>query len=349
MSRSYSFLAILPLFAVMSLSPMELHTKASRGLASVEEVVSVTPKLAARKAKIDRSQFRVFEENGMVELVKKRDALKVSLEKQKADFKSDLKESKEIEAQKLAVESLVKELIAIEEDAKAVKEKTLLTGEDDAIHSKIMAEYEASLESLISDEEKLDLAQVKVEEPKKEPEVVAEVKPEAKPEVKVEVKTETVAELDKAVKLDDQLCKLEEKNTALTKQVTDLMDQQKVILENLTNISALMVQLNHNMQQQQPQAQASNQMPDWLMYTLLSRNQSFPTLQQPWIYAPQQPNYLMNYSQPQLGSQTYQQSIQSGPYQLPVQQAQPFYNPYSVPATFGSNSMGPLAFNFQGV
>lgn len=59
MSRlNHHFLAVLPLFSILTMSPMQIESKfPSRSIAS--EVIAAHPKYEARAAKIDRTKIEI--------------------------------------------------------------------------------------------------------------------------------------------------------------------------------------------------------------------------------------------------------------------------------------------------
>ena len=153
-----------------------------------------------------------------------------------------------------------------------------------------------------------------------------------------------------------EVCDLEEKNKVLTKQVDELMSQQKSIIESLFNMNAMMAQYIRG--QQQPQ-QPVNQP--------LSYQQIYPTLSSAsagsWVFFPQGSQALPQ-QQPQLAQPQVQYAQPQYPQQQPIVQQQPYstfgqpqvYSPIpsqydvrynqplpAVPGNFGSS---PFTYNF---
>jgi hypothetical protein len=145
---------------------------------------------------------------------------------------------------------------------------------------------------------------------------------------------------------EKKICDLEEKNKVLSKQVEDLLTQQKQIMETMLGMNNMMIQMNQRLQQSPQQYSV----PSWL----LSGSLVNPYLQYPYQSTP---TIIMMGGQgpgaegPILGQQTYQQTMQSGQYQLPAQQPSSYqeYDPrYSMPAPVlpGSFGIAPFQYNF---
>jgi hypothetical protein len=208
-----------------------------------------------------------------------------------------------------------------------------------------MGELKTTLESLLQDEIENELAVLR-DQVKKEEAPVVVIKAEE------EVKKEPVKTKDEQV-----VCDLEDKNKVLTKQVEDLLNEQKKIMATMMGMSGMMIEMNQRMQMSQQQYQ----IPSWLMFGSLVN----PQLQYPYLSSPTviiidssrgQSQGFMGQGQsnsPQMGQQNYQQNDQSGQYQypqMPMQQPMPSYmqpqpqlqQPY-LAGNFGGN---PNSFNF---
>jgi hypothetical protein len=359
MSRSH-FLAMLPLFSILTMSPMQLETKvAYRGIAS--ETISAHPKYEARASKIDRTKIEIDKDLDLTCFSERGEALRTRLLQERKDYKVDVVEKDAVAAQKARIDGLVSGLVDLEVDMAALKEKKaweLQVAADPAagkvgeeIADKTMAELKTTLESLLQDEVENELAVLKDKIKKEEAVVVVK---EEEPKKEDEAKT----------KQEELVCELEEQNKVLSKQVADLLSEQKKIMETMMGMSNMMVQMNQRMQYQQPQQYS---IPSWLMSGSLIN----PQLQYPYLGG--SPTIIMmnnggGYNQPQdwssitgsqLGGQNYQQNSQSGQYQLPQPQWQqpqmPQYQAYSgSPSSYGQPSNGQvgtfgssdLSFNF---
>ena len=335
MSRlNHHFLAILPLFSILTMSPMQIESKfPSRSIAS--EVIAAHPKYEARAAKIDRTKIEIDKDLDLTCFSERGEAFRTRLLQERKDYKVDLVEKDAVAAQKTRLDGLVSSLVDLEVDMVALKEKKAWEPAGEEIANTTMAELKTTLESLLQDEIENELAVLKDQIKKDEAPVV----------VKVETKE------------DDKICDLEEKNKVLTKQVEDLLAQQKKIMDTMLGMSSMMVQMNQQMQM--PQQQYS--IPSWLMSGSLVNPQfqypynSGPTIIMMGDYVQQGPQNLPNGGTqygPQNGSQMgqlqYQQNGQSGQYQYQQPQAQ--YTPsYYQPEQFVAGNFGgpgPQFFNF---
>jgi hypothetical protein len=344
MSNSKHILAILPLFAVLSMSPAHLEQKATgRSIASepVSEVRSLTPKYDFRAEKVDKSKLEKDEALDMTKFSAKADDFRAKLLKERKEYMIDLCEKEHVDSQKKRLEDLVVGLVALEEDSKFVKDKGLLTPEGTEIHDKSMSELKLTLESILQDEVEHDLIVAKerlreLEEKQKEQDRPVVVKEEPKEE-------------PKKSKEEELICELEEKNKVLTKQVDELIKEQKNIMQTMLGLNQMMVQMSQQMQQQQQQ---QSYIPSWMMAGALVN----PLLQYPSYfpqYLPQQTIVINNgqdhiFGQGQMGAQTMQQGAYSPQFQMPgmyqPQQDPRFYVPDHTPGNFGMSS--PYQFNF---
>lgn len=336
MSRfNYHYLAILPLLTILTMSPAEVKsTFASRTIAS--EVTAAHPKYESRAAKIDRSKIEIDKDLDLNCFSDRAEALRTRLMDMRKGYKVDLVEKDAVAAQRAQVEGLVSALVSLEVDFKALKDKKAFVPDGEKIAEGTVNEFKTTLESLLIDEMENELNVLK-----------AEAKPEAKPETpKPGVATE---ESKPVIDYEKQICELEDKNEALTKQVEELMTQQKSITETLLGMNKMMVQMHQQMQQQQ-------QIPQWMMNgSMMNYHQLYPSNHgttiimvggnsQPWV-----PN--VHTQSPQLGNSAYQQAAQSPNLQL----SQPTGNSYldydqrfSTPAPVQSGVFGdaPFIYNF---
>jgi hypothetical protein len=318
MSRlNHHFLAILPLFSILTMSPMQIESKfPSRSIAS--EVIAAHPKYEARAAKIDRTKIEIDKDLDLTCFSERGEAFRTRLLQERKDYKVDLVEKDAVAAQKARLQGLVSSLVDLEVDMVALKEKKAWEPNGEEIANTTMAELKTTLESLLQDEIENELAVLKDQIKKDETPVVV-VKEEP-----VIVKVET--------KEDDKICDLEEKNKVLTQQVEDLLAQQKKIMETMLGMSNMMVQMNQQMQM--PQQQYS--IPSWLMSGSLVN----PQFQYPYNSGP---TIIMmgggsDYG-PQMGQQNYQQNGQSGQFQYQQPQQQ-YIAPYSRPDQFVAGNFG---------
>lgn len=352
MSHSnHHFLAILPLFAILSISPMHLDSKLDHGRSIASEVVSAHPKYEARASKIDRTKIVIDKDLDLNCFSDRADALRKSVLEQRKSYKVDVIEKEAVELQRIRVQSLVSSMVDLEEDMKALKEKKAWEPEGEKLADTTMAELKTTIESLLLDEVENDLAVLKDKVAKDEAAQVATTKPEVKPEAE-----KPAAEPAK----DPILCELEEKNKVLTKQVEDLLEQQKQIMQTMLGLSNMMVQMN----------QQQSSLPSWMTNgSMMNYQQQYPSLpgqgNGQWVFYPQSVmptviNNMMGYGQssepnvqtqmpqqPQMGQQSYQQQMQSGQFNyLPLPQQQYQYQAPAMnmmPGQFGSN---PNSFNF---
>ena len=345
MSRSHShFLAMLPLFSILTMSPMHIESNlASRSIAS--EVIAAHPKYEARAAKIDRSKIEIDKDLDLSCFSDRGEALRTRLLQERKDYKVDLIEKDAVAAQKARIDSLVSGLVDLEVDMAALKEKKAWDATGEQIADGTMGELKTTLESLLQDEIENDLAVLKDKVKKEEAPVVV-----VKPEEPVKSKDEQI------------VCDLEEKNKVLSKQVEDLLSEQKKIMETMMGMSNMMIEMNQRMQMPQQQ---QYQIPSWLMSGSLVN----PQLQYPYLASPTviiidgsrgQSQSFIGQGQannPQMGQQNYQQNGQSGQFQypqMPEQQSMPSYMQPQLPqpylaGNFGSSqnsfNFSPMAFN----
>lgn len=362
MKHSHHFLAILPLFSILTMSPMQLESNfAGRSIASVEEVVegevkvSAHPKYEARAAKIDKSKIEIDPDLDLNCFSDRGDDLRKRLMEMRKDYKVDVVEKGAVELQKIRVQGLVEGLVSLEVDFAALKEKKAFVEEGEKIADGTMNELKTTLESLLIDELENDFIVLKEEVKQKEEQEKEVVVKEEGDKEKEEKEQE---EIKKQTEDEKRICELEDKNKVLNEQVEKLLAEQKKILETMLGMNNMMIQMQQNQQQQQPQ------IPSWLMAgSLVNPQFQYPYMQSPTVIminngvSPSDQSGLIG---GQMGQQNYQQNLQSGQYQL---QQQPSYfgpNPYMadprfaqpapvMPGPFGDSpfqfSFGPTQYN----
>ncbi len=395
MKHFYSHkLAILPLLGILAMSPSDMTSKfASRGIASVQEEVktevkkeeSKTPKYDALVSKVDPKSIMKDIDNNFEKFKAKREDLIGKVKKEREDFKKDQSDKEVIKVQHERAESLVISMILTEASLKDLQEKKGIEQADDEASQKLLAEQKAVIESILVDLDANDVLlakasepkkeEPKVEEPKKEePKVAEEKKDEKKEEAKKEEKKEEVkvAEEKKEEKKEQtpaekQLCDLQEQNKVLTKQLEQLVADQKQMMNAFMGMAQMMVGMYQQQQQQAPNPYFQNG-PGW--------NSSPYQYNQPqtagnWVYYPQgfQPQQQNIFAQPQLNAGIYpdqfhmQQQVPSFGQQqqqwglqpqmnfgMQQQQGQgyndPRYNQYQqfTPGSFGNDA---FSFNMQ--
>lgn len=215
---------------------------------------------------------------------------------------------------------------------------------------------EVKKEEVKKEEKKEEVAK---EEPKKEEPNKEEKKEEvAKEESKKEDKKE-----DKKSDQEKLICDLEEKNKALTKQMEQLMADQKQIMQTMLGMNQMMVSMFQQQQQQNPWQPYMNSLGMQSVYQYAPQMTAGN-----WVYYPQgfQPSQQNIFAQPQMPMQMQQQqqqpqmpALQGGMYpdQMHMQQSdnwglRPQMNfdsasfmmqPQPVAGNFGGDAMG---FNF---
>ena len=114
MSHSnHHFLAILPLFAILSISPMQLDSKIqTRSIAS--EIVEGQPKYEARAAKIDRSKIVIDKDLDLNCYNDRESALRKRILEVRDGYKVTETDKEAVSHQKLKVDSLISSLVDLE-------------------------------------------------------------------------------------------------------------------------------------------------------------------------------------------------------------------------------------------
>ena len=255
-------LAILPLLSLLAMSPSTIQTRyAERTIASVsEEVKTEEVKVQEFKRfkefsdKVDPASI-VRNEKLTIDDLKKQDSdLKVKLEQTQVNKdKKDLTKE-DVAKDRAEREALVVDLLFIEDGVKALEESKSLEPSDKEALEKSILSHKGKIEELLTDldqsETLLAEAEVpvkeepKAEEPKKDDVIVADDKKDEpkKEEPKME---------------DKHLCEAQEKNELLTKQIEQLMNDQKQIMQTMMSMTQMMISMYQN-QQQQPNPYYSN-------------------------------------------------------------------------------------------
>lgn len=285
-------LAFLPLLSILALSPNEIiKSNASRSIASVIEKPESFPKLAFHSSKIDHKSLKIDESINSSLIQDHLKSLKDKIESEKKDKKQPLE--------------LVSNLYILEQEVKALREKKAIDEKELALHEKSISELKKEIEPLLPEIEKVTQSNMNisiqvVEDKKEEPKKVEEPKKEEKEEVVTE-KVEEKKEED---------CELSEKYQLLSKQVDQLIQDQKNIMQNLLNITQAMVYLA---QSQVQQASRSN------------FGDGNPNNVRPYGYYSEQLQYpALSYGQMPQYAQMYGQQYQA---QSPAQFAQPMQQP----------------------
>lgn len=314
-------LLILPVLSILSISPMALQSHPNyRGIASVvedgaaEEVKEVKEfkKFNEYSAKVDPKNI-VHAENLSVEDLKKQDAdLKAKLQDKKIpDDKKEI--NKDVVAQdRKDRESLVVDLLLLEDGLGNLEEKKSIEITEADVLKKSILEHKGQIEELLLDLEKSEEILAQKEEPKKEEEevkpVIADEEPKkdepAKDGPKDDSKEEVVVAEDK--KEDKEVCEAEEKNALLTKQVEQLLNDQKQIMQTMLGMAQMMISMHQNQNQQQQNPYYANS------YHANPYQYNQPFTSGNWVYYPNgfQPSQPNIFAQPQ--QQPGQQPLQQG-------------------------------------
>jgi hypothetical protein len=359
-STRSSLLMVVPLLTVMSLSPQKLSSSKSYRLPASDIEVqesdkksSSFPKYDARVKKLDAKSIVVPEDMDLSCFSERGEAFRKKLMEARQKFQVELTEKDAVKAQKDLNQSLVVELKELEEAFNFLQEKKSFQEYGEKIAQGTLQELKTSLESLLIDELENDF--IVLSHDTKEKEKLALAEKEKAEKEKEEEKKEVVKE-EKPVETsqDDKICDLQDKNLALTKQVEDLLAEQKKITESLVSMNQMMLQ----MQQQQQQM---NQFPAWMYGPLVSPQFQYPYHSQPTVIfvggqyqSPYGTNFNSLPNNALMGQNPYQNGLNSGDFQFNQylapsyqmeQQYQPMMpNPLFAPAqSFG---FGPFSYNF---
>ncbi|MCM2348978.1 MAG: hypothetical protein NDI69_03090 [Bacteriovoracaceae bacterium] len=356
-------LAILPLLSILAMSPRVIQSKATqRHVASVVEEVPVEngkPEVKDDKKEEKKEEFKKFKEYSAKvspdSIVKNENLTLDDLKKQETDLKVKLDQIK-IEAKKEDIkkeivdqerkdrEALVVDLLLIEDGLKGLDEKKAIEIADKEAIEKSILEHKVKIEELLLDLEQSEeiLAKAEAEEPKKEEEVKPVLAEEPKKEEEVKP---VVAEEPKKEEVKKEVCEADEKNALLTKQVEQLLNDQKQIMQTMLGMAQMMISMHQNQQQQQPNPYYANSM----HANPYQYNQPFTSGN--WVYYPNgfQPSQPNIFAQPQMQQQQGQQggfypsqSHQQSNWNLAPQynfQADPRYTVQPImPGSFGSEA-----------
>ncbi len=315
MSSSKSkFLAVMPFLALLSMAPGQIENKYNnRTIASVKEAQSSDkfPKFEARASKIDRSKISIDVDLDLPCFSDREKAIRNRLLDQRKTYQVDLVEKEAASLQKSRLQSLVQEMVELEEDFKALQAKKAWSAGEEEIAKNSINELKTTLESLLTDEVENELLVLKEETKNKEV-----VKDKSEKDTKSDPKDEDKSEQDQ------KICDLEEKNKVLTKQVDDLLAEQKKILETMMGMNTMMT----TMHQQSQQGQQQYAIPAWLFSGSLVN----PYLQYPYQSSPT--IIMMGNQGPVMGQNALEQGIPSGQFQF-----RPPYQYQSLPQLYEQN------------
>lgn len=352
-------LAILPLLSILAMSPSVIESKyAERHIASVVE--EVKPEVKKEEVKEEVIEFKKFKEisakvapesiirneNLSLEDLKKQESdLKEKLTKIQIDSKKEDIKKEVVDQDRKDREALVVDLLFIEDGLKGLEERKVLEASDKEVFEKSILAHKGQIEELLVDLEKSEEILAKADAPKEEePKKEEEVKPVLAEEPK---KEEPVIIAEDKKEEEKVVCEAEEKNALLTKQVEQLMNDQKQIMQTMMGMAQMMVSMYQNQNQnQQPNPYYANSMHanpyqynqpfssgNWVYYP-----SGFQPQQQN-IFAPQQSQQVM----PQLGGYFPDQAhMPQSSWNLAPQynfQADPRYTVQPImPGSFGSEA-----------
>lgn len=339
----------------------------------VKKEESKTPKFDALVSKVDQTSIVKDIDNSVEKFSKKRDELSAKILKEREDFKKDQSDKTIVQEQRTRLESLVPEFLLVEASLKDLQEKKAIDQAADESSTKLLGTSKEVIESLLVDLDNNELlvakaSEPKVEEPKKEEPKVAEEPKKDEPK-KEEVKKEEVkvAEDKKEEKKEEkkeqtesekQICALQEQNKLLTKQVEQLINDQKQIMSTFMGMAQMMVS-----QYQQQQANQHNPYyQNGPGFNSSPYQYNAPMSAGNWVYYPQgfQPQQQNIFAQPQMQmggiypDQMHMQQQQSAQwglqpqmnFQIPSYGDQRYQQyPQFTPGTFGGDSQ--FSFNMQ--
>lgn len=322
--------AVLPLFALMAVSPFEIESSTPyRSIASVVQEESEHPRYDEMAGKIQREALLKDQSPSEEKIKEKISALKEEIKSLEGNTK----------VEKDKIEKLVISSILIDESIK------------------VLGSTNEELKPVILDIEKILTAQVTEEEkPKADIEVAVEDPKPGEEKASEEGKKEEEKKTEYA-------CEHEEKNILLTKQVETLLDDQKKIMDTILGMAQMMVSMFQQQQQlQMPNPYYANG-PGWNVQSPYQYQQPFTAGN--WVYYPSgfQPNQgnifgqgqapAAPQSQPALQGQGIPQAapLHQGfyPDQANVQESwslrpEMSFQPTPFTGTFG---MDPMSFNFS--
>lgn len=211
--------AILPFFALMAVSPLEIERSfPSRSIASVVQE-SEHPRYDELAGKIEREALLKDDSPSEEKITEKLTRLKEEIKALEGNSK----------VEKEKIEALVIDSVLLDESIKA------------------LGSSDEELKFAILDIEKILVAQTVEEKPQGDIEVVADQPTPEEEKAPEDGKKEEE-------KKPEYACEHEEQNILLTKQVETLLDDQKKIMDTILGMAQMMV----NMFQQQQQLQMPN-------------------------------------------------------------------------------------------
>lgn len=361
-------LAIFPLLSILAMSPgVMLETHTHRGIASVlEENSDVSEKKEEFKkfkeysAKVD-PKIIIRNENLTIEDLKKQESdLKAKLSDIKIDEKKAELKKDTVSEDRKAREALVVDLLFIEDGLAGLDENKKIESSDKEALEKSIVEHKTKIEELLIDLEKSEEILAQSEEPKQEEPKLADEEPkkeEPKKEDEPKVAEEEPKKEEPKVAVEEpkkeepkkEICEAEEKNALLTKQIEQLLNDQKQIMQTMLGMAQMMVSMHQQSQGQSQQGIYQNPYVNPYQYHQ-------PYTAGNWVYYPQgfQPQQPNIFAQPQMMQPQMQggfypdQAHQQGQWTLAPQynfQADPRYTVQ--PITPGSFGMDNFSYNLN--
>lgn len=310
-------MAVLPLLSLLAMSPSDIQVKTQSNYRSIASALpegktfeKELPKLGHRpipKHMLEGGPKEVKpedkKEDKPVVAEEKKDEVKPEDKKEdKPVVAEEKKEDKKPEDVKPEDKKEEKPVVADCEEKKPEDKKEDKTIEHPLIKQALEEGEKAAVAACKPKEEKKP--EEKKEENKKEEQIV--VKDEKKPEDKKEEKKE--------------VCEQDEKVQALTKQVEQLLADQRQIMLTMMSMTQGMMTMIQNQQNQNPWAPYMNSMGMQSPYQYQS-----PVTAGNWVYYPQgfQPNQINIFAQPQMQAQQPMMQQQGGifPDQMHMQQS----------------------------
>lgn len=307
-------LAILPLLSILSMSPtvmMESHTH--RGIASIVEEQTVEPekkeefkKFKEYSAKVDPKTIIRNDDLTIDDLKKQESDLKIKLSEIKInEEKSDLKTEAVAEERKIR-EALVVDLLFLEDGILGLREGEKIELSDKEALEKSIVEHKTKIEELLNDLEKSEEILAQAENPKSEEPKLAEEDKEEEPKIATEEpkkeEPKVAVEEPKKEEVKKDICEADEKNALLTKQIEQLLADQKQIMQTMLGMAQMMVSMHQQSQQQPQQGIYHNPYVNPYQYHQ-------PQTAGNWVYYPQgfQPQQPNIFAQPQIMQPQQQQ------------------------------------------
>lgn len=360
-------LAILPLLSILAMSPsVMLENHNHRGIASVieenadqSEQKEEFKKFNEYSSKVD-PKIIVRNENLTVNDLKKQESeLKTKLSEIKIDDKKTELKKETVAEDRKAREALVVDLLFIEDGMKGLEEGQKIELSDKEVLEKSIVEHKTKIEELLIDLEKSEEILAQAEEPKTEEPKLAEEEPkteepkvaeeEPKKEEPKQEEPKVAVEEPKKEEPKKEICEAEEKNALLTKQIEQLLNDQKQIMQTMLGMAQMMVSMHQQSQGQSQQGIYQNPYVNPYQYHQ-------PYAAGNWVYYPQgfQPQQPNIFAQPQMMQPQMQggfypdQAHQQGQWTLAPQyniQADPRYTVQPItPGSFGDSN---FSFNLS--